>query len=228
VKRNPALQEKDRLDSMNTIQKKIINKTQTIVTSVSEGDTRLEYSINAGVNVTIILTSFHAKKADVNLSVTLAATGATAKIIGIFLGSKSSDISLHTLQTHQAPDTTSNLLIKSVLPDEATFIYSGSIRVEKTAQKTDAYQRNENLLTGIGAHAVSSPTLEILANDVRCTHGSTTGPISPEELWYLESRGISELSAKQLMTEGHLASAVNLIDDVETRNQLWQKIHAAI
>jgi len=203
-------------------------KTKNIIQNITNGVHEYSYQIKDKKNYTIVLAAFSVQKLDISLSVYLAAPGAVVSIVGIFLGGKSSDVHLHTLQVHQAPNTTSNLLVKTVLSDGATFNYDGRIRVEKLAQKTDAYQRNENLLIGVGSHATSDPSLEILANDVRCTHGSITGPIDPEELWYLESRGISLTSAKQLMVEGHFLSAVNLVSDSQIRDQLWQKIRSEI
>ncbi len=202
--------------------------TQTVIQDIQDGVHKYNYRVKHNVKLTIVLIALKIRKADIILSVDLASSGATATIVGIFLGEKMSGIRLHTTQNHKAPVTTSNLLVKSVLPEEATFTYSGSIRVEKNAQKTDAYQRNENLIVGIGAHATSNPSLEILANDVRCTHGSTTGPIDSEELWYLESRGISGMAAQKLIVEGYVSRAVNLIKDTQIRDRLWQKIRSAI
>jgi Fe-S cluster assembly protein SufD len=202
--------------------------TRTIIQDVTDGAHQFKYRVKENAKLTIVLTGLKIRKAEMALHINLAAPGATVIIIGIFVGGKSSDIRLNTTQVHQAPGTTSNLLVKSVLFDEATFTYAGSIRVEKNAQKTDAYQRNENLLIGIGTHATSNPSLEILANDVRCTHGSATGPINSEELWYLQSRGISLQSARQLIVEGYVRGAVNLVEDTRIRDQLWQKILSAI
>jgi len=209
-------------------QNTIIRKSQTILHELSEGDSQFEYTVEEGVKATIVLTSLKNRRARVNLVVRLAGRGSSATIIGIFLGAKSSDVRMQTSQIHAAPATVSNLLVKSVLHDKSQFNYGGSIRVEKDAQKTDAYQRNENLLTGIGAHATSTPSLEILANDVRCTHGSTTGPVDQAELWYLESRGISPQNAEKLIVEGYISAAVGLVDDLQIRDLLWQKIRAAI
>ena len=203
-------------------------KTQTIIQNITHGVYRYEYPVQKNTELTVVLTGFKIRRAEVTLTVNLTAPGAAATIVGIFLGSKSSDIRIHTAQVHQAPGTTSNLLVKSVLPDGARFSYAGTIRVEKHAQLTDAYQRNENLLTGTGAHAVSKPSLEILANDVKCTHGSATGPINPEELWYLQSRGISPPSARKLIVEGYMRSAVDLVKDSVVRDRLWQKTRSAI
>lgn len=202
--------------------------TQTIIQNITEGLQKYSYVVKENDILTIVLAGVQIKKAEIVLHVALTGSGGKATIAGIFIGKKSSDIRLHTTQIHQAPETTSNLLVKSVLSDGSSFNFNGSIRVEKIAQKTDAYQRNENLLVGDGAHAISNPTLEILANDVKCTHGSTTGPINAEELWYLESRGIPQIAAKKLIVEGYVSGAINLVEDPLIRDRLWQKIRSAI
>ena len=202
--------------------------TKIIVQEIHEGNNQFRYRLNAADSWMLLLMALKVKKADVNLSVTLVAPGASATIVGLALGREGSFIRFHTAQIHSAPTTTSNLLVKSVVPENATFLYEGSIRVEKQAQKTDAYQRNENLLTGDTAHSQSNPSLEILANDVRCTHGAATSPIPEEELWYLKSRGIGVVNAKKLYIEGYFSSAIDRIDDERQKSQVWQKIRSAI
>lgn len=161
-----------------------------------------------------------------NVTVTLAKRGGRAHIIGFVVGKDNENLSLHTLQLHQAPETTSNLLVKSILSDSSHFAFDGVIRVERKAQKTDAYQRNENLLLSPHAKSESKPVLEILANDVRCTHGATVGSLSKDELWYLATRGISEHAARELIVDGFFESALEKISDTivrqRVRKQLWQ------
>ena len=135
---------------------------------------------------------------------------------------------LHTMQVHEAPDTTSDLLVKTVLRDHAKCLYDGGIRVEKAAQKTDAYQRNENLLLSEHAYAESKPSLEILANDVRCTHGATAGPIDEEELWYLATRGITKDKGEGLIALGFIASALMRIDNVQARRKLQRRFTGVV
>jgi Fe-S cluster assembly protein SufD len=96
--------------------------------------------------------------------------------------------------------------------------------VEKKAQKTDAYQRNANLLLSETAYAESKPSLEILANDVRCTHGATVGPVSDEELWYLATRGIPKKQAESLIVEGFFKSALEFVDDESVKSAILQSV----
>jgi Fe-S cluster assembly protein SufD len=131
-----------------------------------------------------------------------------ATITGILIGTEHTKQILHTMQIHTAPNTTSDLLVKTVLSDHASSFYDGGIRIEKSAQKSDAYQKNENLLLSDHAFAESKPSLEILANDVRCSHGATMGPINEEQLWFLTSRGISKKQAEELIVAGFIQDAL--------------------
>jgi len=134
----------------------------------------------------------------------LAGEGAEATILGAFVGKDDDEFIVHTLQLHKAPNTMSDLLIKTVMEGNAKFNYDGLIKIEKNAQKSNAYQRNENLLLSENAHVESKPELEIEANDVRCTHGATMGMIDEEEIFYLMTRGISRKESEQLIVDGFL------------------------
>lgn len=136
--------------------------------------------------------------------VELAGDGAEATILGAFIGKKDDNYTVRTLQLHKAPNTTSDLLIKTALSDNSTFNYDGLIKIEKNAQRSNAYQRNENLLLSENAHVESKPELEIEANDVRCTHGVTMGMIDEEQLFYLMSRGVSKKNAEEIIVDGFL------------------------
>ena len=132
----------------------------------------------------------------------LQGAGAHSDLLGILVGGGTQHFDFHTVQDHKAERTFSDLLYKSALKDTAKMIYTGLIRIEKSAQKSDAYQANRNLLLSDGASADSMPMLEILADDVRCTHGVAVGPVDEEQLFYLMSRGLSPLEAERLIVEG--------------------------
>lgn len=158
------------------------------------------------------------------ISVRQTGSNSSVKIIGITYVSKNSSIEFHTRQLHEAENTKSDLLVRSVVDDGGLFSFHGLIRIEKNAQKSDAYQRNENILLSAKAQVHTVPILEILANDVRCTHGATVGPISAEQLWYLESRGITRMEARQLILNGFLASALDTIPDKGVKEKIYKKI----
>lgn len=126
------------------------------------------------------------------------------KIYGLFHGKNADDYKVHTVQHHKAPNSTSNLLIRGVFDDMSKFHYTGLVKIEKNAQKSHAYQKNQNLILSPGVFVESEPFLEIEANDVFCTHGSTTGKISEDQLYYLTSRGINKEEAKNLIVQGFL------------------------
>lgn len=193
-----------------------------VILNIPNGESDYLYTVNANNKLTLVIVAKNYTDASVSVRVALAGRGASATIVGLIQGSGTSKISLHTLQQHKAPDTTSDLLVKTILRDWAKCQYDGGIRVEKKAQKTDAYQRNENLLLSGHSYAESKPSLEILANDVRCTHGATAGPINDEQLWYLASRGIKKSDAEILIAEGFLQSAVDRIDDETVKEHVWQ------
>ena len=117
--------------------------------------------------------------------------GATSRVTGAYFADGAQHLDYDTFQEHIAPNTTSDFAFKGALRDEATAVWRGMIRVEEDAQKTNAYQENRNLLLSPAAHADSIPGLEIMANDVRCTHGATVGQVDREQLFYLMARGLS-------------------------------------
>ncbi len=201
-----------------------MNHKKSIVISNVQKNTRRTYVVAQGETFTLVLILKPTGTLEARISVRLVGEGAHANILGIVLGKDKTTSVLRTLQRHEGLQTTSNLLVKSVLTDSATFHYDGAIRVERAAQKADAYQRNENLLLSPHAHADSRPSLEILANDVRCTHGATVGRVDDEQLWYLASRGIRPESAKGLLIGGFLEGVLSRIHDTIARERVRQKL----
>ena len=137
-----------------------------------------------------------------NLEAALRGQGASTQMLGILWGYGHQHTDYHTVQDHIAPHTTSDLLYKGALRDEARSIFSGRIRVVKGAHGTDAYQANRNVLLSEHASAFPSPNLEIEANEVRCTHGASVGKIDQDQLFYLMSRGIPREAATRMVVEG--------------------------
>jgi Fe-S cluster assembly protein SufD len=156
------------------------------------------------------------------VQVDLMGQGATVKMAGLYLTSGSQQVEFNTRQNHLAPDTKSDLLYKGVLLDESRSLFSGMIHVSPGAIKTDGYQANRNLIIGSGAHADTLPGLEILADDVRCTHGASVGKIDPTELFYLQSRGLDGRDAQRVIIQGFLDPIIQLLPD-ETDRALMQK-----
>ncbi len=132
-------------------------------------------------------------------------------IYGLYIGKKNHQFKIKTVQNHKVGDSTSNLLIKGVFYHSSQFYYQGLIRIEKGAQKSHAYQKNQNLILSEKVFVDSKPELEILANDVFCTHGSTTGRLNKEQIFYLKTRGLTEKKAEKLLVDGFIREVIEVI-----------------
>ncbi|MGD0274077.1 MAG: Fe-S cluster assembly protein SufD [Gaiellaceae bacterium] len=168
------------------------------------------------------------KKSKTWISIDLADAGATSRVTGVYFADGSQHLDFDTFQEHVAPRTTSDFLFRGALREQATTVWRGMIRVEKEAQGTDAYQENRNLLLSRQAHANSIPGLEIMANDVRCSHGATVGQVDREQLFYLMSRGLSAGEAERLIVSGFFAEALDRIEREPIREALARALEARI
>lgn len=154
----------------------------------------------------------------------LAGENASVDMVGAVVGRGNDSFVIKTLQHHKAPNTTSNLLIKSVLFDKSTLTFDGLIKIDKQAQQSNAYQRNENLLLSNDAQVDTKPELEILADDVRCTHGVTIGRLNSEQLFYLMSRGLTKQQATNLLIEGFFEPVLTKMTSKHQIEQLKSKL----
>ena len=158
----------------------------------------------------------------------VAGAGASAELGGLFFGSGDQHLDQSTVQVHSAPNTYSNLLYKGAVKDRAYSIYRGMIEAKPAAQKIDAYQNNNNLVLSNGARADSIPGLEIEANDLRCTHGATVGHLDPEQIFYLRSRGLSEVEARKMVIGGFFESVVERIPYEFVKEEVRRRIEGKI
>jgi len=156
----------------------------------------------------------------------LQGPGAFSEMLALTVAQGEQEFDQRTLQSHQAPNTGSNLLYKNALLDRARTIFSGLIIVDPEAQKTDAYQSNRNLLLSDEAESNALPGLEIQANDVRCTHGATSGHVDAEQMFYLESRGIAPLAARELLVFGFFEEVLAKLENEALRSVLRESIKA--
>jgi Fe-S cluster assembly protein SufD len=147
-----------------------------------------------------------------NHNVVLAASNCEAHLNGLFIINGTQQVDNHTLIDHQMPNCESNELYKGIAKDKSTGTFNGKIFVRKDAQKTNAYQSSKNILMSDDATINTKPQLEIYADDVKCSHGTSTGKIDTEALFYLKARGIGEDSARKLLLQ---AFAQELIDKIE-------------
>ena len=144
-----------------------------------------------------------------NIGAILNGRGGNSRMYGIVFGNGKQHFDYHTAQHHKASESFSNLNFKVVLKEKARSIYTGLIRIEKETANCQAYQENRNLLLNLGTKADSIPELEILTDQVICTHGATMGPIDPEMVFYLKSRGVSENEAVQMIVAGFVEPMLN-------------------
>ena len=161
-----------------------------------------------------------ARRARMENAVRLNGTGADARLYGLTVAEGGQEFDQRTLQIHNAGSATSDLLYKNALLDSARTLFSGLIRVAPGAQGTDAYQTNRNLLLSPEAEANSLPGLEIEANDVKCSHGATTGQLDPEELFYMNARGIPKDAAHELLVFGFFEEIINRVENPELATAL--------
>ena len=165
-----------------------------------------------------------AKLAHIHQEVFLDGKGAAAEVNGVTFATDKQMISYYTQQTHNAPNTRSDLLYKDVVRDRARCVWRGMIKVAKDAQKTDGYQRNDSLLMSETCRADAIPGLEIEADDVRCTHGATCGRVDEEQLFYCMCRGLSRSEAMHLIVEGFFQRVYDRIPVEIVRETLGQAV----
>lgn len=154
------------------------------------------------------------------LHVRLKGEHADCSLNGLYIGGGKQVLETHTVIDHQKPHGSSREFYKGILDGESKGIFDGLVIVAQEAQKTDSAQMNKNLLLSSKARAHSVPELKILANDVKCKHGSTIGQLDPQQLFYLRSRGIPQAQARQLLIYAFASEMIELIESEELRAQL--------
>ena len=171
---------------------------------------------------------FGSKKGKMRIQNDLAGPGATSRVTGAYFTDGEQHLDYDTFQKHMAPNTTSDFAFKGALRDHSTAVWRGMIRVEPEAQKTNAYQENRNLMLSPTTHAVPIPGLEIMANDVRCTHGATVGRVDREQLFYLMARGLSRSEAERLIVRGFFEDVLARVELAPVREALATALEARI
>jgi Fe-S cluster assembly protein SufD len=171
---------------------------------------------------------FGSKRGKTRIQNDLNGRGATSRVTGAYFADGTQHLDYDTFQEHIAPDCESDFAFKGVLRDEATAVWRGMIRVEQDAQKTNAYQECRNLMLSPATHAVPIPGLEILANDVRCTHGATVGRVNREDLFYLMSRGLKRPEAERLIVRGFFQDVLDRIELEPVREAVTAALEARI
>ncbi len=163
-----------------------------------------------------------------DLNIRLAEQGCETHLYGLYLPQGNELVDNHTVMDHDAPHCQSNELYKGVINDKATAVFNGKVFVRQDAQKTNAFQENKNILLSDDAHIYAKPQLEIFADDVKCSHGATTGEIDSESLFYLRSRGIGEEMAKEMLIHAFAADVLENIRIPELRESLLAKLSSKL
>src|SRR3712207_4534957 len=150
----------------------------------------------------------------------LAGRGSSARVTGAYATRGKQHLDFDTTQEHAAANCVSDLAFRGILANRSSVVWRGMIKVDPGAQQTDAFQESRNLLLSKKAHADAIPGLEILANDVRCTHAAAIAQIDAEQLFYLRTHGLPEAVASRLVVEGFLAELVERFEEGPVREQL--------
>jgi Fe-S cluster assembly protein SufD len=171
---------------------------------------------------------FGSKSGKVRMETQLVGEGSSAKVTGAYAGHARQHLDFDTTQEHAAANTVSDLAFRGVLQDRSHAVWRGMIKVDPGAQQTDAFQESRNLLLSKRAHADAIPGLEILANDVRCTHAAAIAQIDPAQVYYLMSHGIPRPVATRLVIEGFLAELVQRFGEGPVRERLAGALQARL
>ena len=175
-------------------------------------------------NFTINTFTFDGTLVRNNLNIEVNAEGCETNLNGIYLGKGKNHIDNHTIVDHLKPNCNSNEVYKGILDDNSVGVFNGKVFVRTDAQKTNAFQQNNNILLTDNAIINSKPELEIYANDVKCSHGSTTGQLDEEAIFYLQARGIGRRSAINLMITAFAKDALDKVGIEALKNYIDNKI----
>ena len=213
----------------NFVSEKFVGENAKLTCHTFQNEGALSYSVNTNQvkinkysnysNTTMTLSGELVRN---NHNVVLADSNCEAHLNGLFISSGTQQIDNHTLIDHQMPHCESNELYKGIAKDKSSGTFNGKIFVRKDAQKTNAYQSSKNILMSDDATINTKPQLEIYADDVKCSHGTSTGKIDTEALFYLKARGIGEESARKLLLQ---AFAQELIDKIEIPSLQERVLH---
>jgi len=167
-----------------------------------------------------------AKIGRLHLDVNFVGDGSWAKVFGVYFGEEDQTLDYRYFMNHIGTNTRSDMHLKGAVEDEALSVFTGMIRIETTGQKTEAFQTNRNLILTKGASAQSVPNLEILANDVKCGHGSSVGPLDEDQRYYLMSRGLTPDVADRLQVRGFFEEVISEIPHKELAPSIRERINA--
>ncbi len=182
-------------------------KAELIMLQIAKQQCNARNVVNIGENASVKYGITCLASGSIDMRLNLQAPGANAAVGSIFLGKNEEDISLNTIVNHSAPSTTSSVKIYGALKSKAKAKSTGNIKIEKIAQKANAFLASHALLLDKHCRAQSVPALEIEANDVKAGHSASTSKLSQEELFYCSSRGLEQSEAEKIIVFGFLQKA---------------------
>lgn len=203
---------------INSVSEIVVGENAQFEYNKLQDKTQDNYSISteqvyqqANSNFTINTTTLNGALVRNNLNIEVDASNCETNLSGLYLGQNNDHIDNHTIVDHKKPHCNSNEVYKGVLDNTSTGVFNGKVFVRRDAQKTNAFQANNNILLSDDAVVNSKPELEIYADDVKCSHGSTTGQIDEEAIFYLQSRGVSRKGALNLMINAFAKNSLEKI-----------------
>jgi Fe-S cluster assembly protein SufD len=188
------------------------------------GRAKIDLGRDAGLTLSEV--GLGGKIGRLHLDVNFIGRGSYAKIYGAYFGEEDQTLDYRYFMNHIGTNTRADMFLKGAVEDNALSVFTGMIRIEKSGQKTESFQTNRNLILSDGAAAQSVPNLEILANDVKCGHGSSVGPLDADQRYYLRSRGLTADRADRLQVQGFFEEVVSLIPHTDLAATLRKRINA--
>ena len=192
--------------------------------SRSRSHARQRFLLQRDASVSTVNIALGGQYSKADISNVMQGKNAQSEMIGVTFGHGTQHFDNHTEHVHEVGDSFSDMDFKVVLENEAKSAYTGLIRIDLDAPNSEAYQENRNLMLDPTCSAESIPELEILNENVRCTHGATVGPIDEDQVYYLMTRGLPEREAERLIVEGFFGPALDRIDDEGLRDRMWSLI----
>jgi Fe-S cluster assembly protein SufD len=159
-----------------------------------------------------------------DMQINLRERGASAELFGVFVAGRGQHIDNHTTIVHAAPETRSDEAFRGIVGERGRGVFNGRVVVQPGAQRIDARQSNDNLLLGVDAEIDTKPELEIYADDVKCSHGSTVGELDAEQLFYLRARGVGADEAREILTTAFAAAVLERVRGEALRSQLIESV----
>lgn len=185
-------------------------------------------NLQKGAFVRVNIVTLHGALLENNIEASMMGEGAVCELNGIYLADGTQQINTKVIMNHLVPHCNSSQLFKGILDNEAKASFSGRIVVAKDAQKTEAYQSNHNLLLSRKAKVYAQPQLEIYADDVKCSHGATSGRLDQNALFYMRSRGIGSAEAKLLQQIAFVYDVLEKIENQELRGRLQDMVESRL